>query len=77
MPDARLGERACAFVIPRGDVVLTLDQMKAFLKERGVAAPYWPERLEVVGSLPRTANGKVRKADLRERLKRTTSFESA
>jgi cyclohexanecarboxylate-CoA ligase len=77
MPDARLGERACAFVIPRGNVVLTLDAMKAFLRDKGVAAPYWPERLEVVESLPRTANGKVRKADLRERLKRSTSFESA
>jgi acyl-coenzyme A synthetase/AMP-(fatty) acid ligase len=34
-----------------------------------VAAQYWPERLEVVASLPRTANGKVRKADLRAILK--------
>jgi non-ribosomal peptide synthetase component E (peptide arylation enzyme) len=68
MPDPRLGERACAFVICREGKSLTMKDMQAFLAERGVAKVYWPERLEVVNELPRTANGKVRKADLRVQL---------
>jgi cyclohexanecarboxylate-CoA ligase len=68
MPDARLGERACAFVICRHRQSLDMTAMQDFLASRGVAKVYWPERLEVVGELPRTANGKVRKADLRARL---------
>ena len=68
MPDQRLGERACAFVICRDGQTLDMKAMQEFLAARGVAKVYWPERLEVVAELPRTANGKVRKADLRARL---------
>lgn len=32
---------------------------------------FWPERLEVMDALPRTATGKIRKAELRERLRGT------
>jgi acyl-coenzyme A synthetase/AMP-(fatty) acid ligase len=31
---------------------------------------YWPERLEIARQLPRTANGKIRKADLRAQIAR-------
>ena len=65
MPDPRLGERACAFVICREGQSLDMKGMQAFLAERGVAKVYWPERLEIAHELPRTANGKIRKADLR------------
>ncbi len=68
MPDPRLGERACAFVICREGQSLDMKGMQAFLAERGVAKVYWPERLEIARELPRTANGKIRKADLRARL---------
>jgi cyclohexanecarboxylate-CoA ligase len=70
MPDPRLGERACAFVICRDGKSLDMKGMQTFLSERGVAKVYWPERLEIVGELPRTANGKIRKSDLRARLAR-------
>ncbi len=68
MPDPRLGERACAFVICREGQTLDMQSMQAFLAQRGVAKVYWPERLEIAHELPRTANGKIRKADLRARL---------
>lgn len=68
MPDARLGERACAFVICRDGQSLDMKGMQVFLAQRGVAKMYWPERLEIVDELPRTANGKIRKADLRAQL---------
>jgi len=45
-----------------------MEEMKAFLDEKGVARQYWPERLEVVSELPRTASGKIQKFQLRARL---------
>ena len=77
MPDARLGERACAFVICRDGKSLDMEGMQIFLGERGVAMMYWPERLEIVDELPRTANGKIRKADLRARLAREAQAAAA
>ena len=71
MPDPRLGERACAYVICRDGQTLNMATMQDFLSQRGVAKVYWPERLEIVTTLPRTANGKIRKADLRAQLKAT------
>ncbi|HLG69752.1 MAG TPA: AMP-binding protein [Chloroflexota bacterium] len=64
MPDERLGEKACAYVVPRGE--LTLDGMRDFLREQQLAPVYWPERLELLDALPMTASGKVQKFRLRE-----------
>jgi cyclohexanecarboxylate-CoA ligase len=69
MPDARLGERACAFVALRAGARLDFDQMQHYLDACQVAKHYWPERLEIVDDLPRTPSGKVQKYVLRERAK--------
>jgi cyclohexanecarboxylate-CoA ligase len=61
MPDERLGERACAFVV--GD--LDFETMLDYLDSARVAKTYWPERLELVDSLPRTPSGKIQKFILR------------
>jgi 3-phosphoshikimate 1-carboxyvinyltransferase len=66
MPDQRLGERACAFVVTREP--FTFIQMRQFLDEHKVAKQYWPERLETVPVLPRNVVGKVQKFMLRDRL---------
>jgi 2,3-dihydroxybenzoate-AMP ligase len=66
MPDARLGERACAFVVARGEAV-TLDDIREHLAALGVAKFKWPERIEWVSRLPRSNLGKVDKRSLRER----------
>ncbi|HEV7210732.1 MAG TPA: AMP-binding protein [Blastococcus sp.] len=69
IPDPRLQERACAVVtLEPGAPGVTLEEMQAFLAEKGVAKQYWPERLEVVPELPRTASGKIQKFQLRDRL---------
>ncbi len=73
MPDPRLGERACAFVVPRAGATLDFPSMQRFLDERRVAKPYWPERLEVLESLPRTPSGKIQKFRLRERARALVS----
>ena len=67
MPDARLGERACAFVVLRGALTLDFARMQHYLDACQVAKQYWPERLEIVTELPRTPSGKVQKFVLRER----------
>jgi cyclohexanecarboxylate-CoA ligase len=69
VPDPRLQERACAVVtLQPGVEGFTLAELKAFLEEKGVARQYWPESLEVVGELPRTASGKIQKFQLRAAL---------
>ena len=65
-PDERLGERACAFVVPRKDASLSFQEMVAFLKAQKMAVQYIPERLEIVAELPRTPSGKIQKFKLRE-----------
>jgi len=67
MPDPRLGERACVFIAPRAGCALDLPALRAFLDERRVAKQYWPERLELLEELPKTASGKIQKYVLRER----------
>jgi cyclohexanecarboxylate-CoA ligase len=66
MPDPRLGERACAVVIPRPGHTVTLAELVAFLERQGVARYKFPERLEVVAEFPTTPSGKVQKYRLRE-----------
>jgi acyl-CoA synthetase len=69
-PDARLGEHGCAFVrVAPGADAPTMDDLRAHLAGVGLAKQKWPEDLRVVDELPRTASGKVRKVDLRTRLR--------
>jgi acyl-CoA synthetase len=69
MPDARLGEKVCAFVVPRGAHALDLETLSRHCLASGLARFKVPERLELVTELPRNAAGKVRKDELRNRLK--------
>ncbi len=69
MPDARLGERACAFAVLRRAAAFDFERMQHYLDACQVSKHYWPERLEIVSELPRTPSGKVQKYVLRERAK--------
>jgi cyclohexanecarboxylate-CoA ligase len=66
MPDSRLVERACAFVIPKPDQTLTLEEIVAYLDGRRLARHKFPERLELVSEFPMTPSGKIQKYRLRE-----------
>lgn len=69
VPDPRLQERACACVtLVPGVATLTLEQMQAFLQDKGVAKQYWPERLVVLDELPKTPSGKIQKFQLRKQV---------
>jgi len=65
-PDARLGERACAFLVLRPGQTFDLTDMQTLMAEHKVAKQYWPERVEIVADLPKTPAGKVQKFQLRE-----------
>jgi cyclohexanecarboxylate-CoA ligase len=67
MPDPRLGERACAFVVATPGTVLSFAEMQSHLDAHHVTKTYWPERLELVSELPRTPSGKIQKFVLRDR----------
>ncbi|MGF9978047.1 (2,3-dihydroxybenzoyl)adenylate synthase [Viridibacillus arvi] len=65
MSDDYLGERSCAFVIPR-QMAPTAKELKQFLKERGLATFKIPDRIEFTNSFPKTPLGKVSKKALRQ-----------
>jgi cyclohexanecarboxylate-CoA ligase len=66
IPDPRLGERACAVVIPRAGEALTLGEIVAFLERHQLARQKLPERLELVSEFPMTPSAKIQKYRLRE-----------
>lgn len=67
MPDDRLQERACAYVVPTDPAdPVTFDATISALEARGIATQKLPERLELVAELPMTASGKIKRYELRE-----------
>jgi cyclohexanecarboxylate-CoA ligase len=73
MPDARLGERPCAYVVAKPGAKLDLPELTRFLAKEGMAKTYWPERLELVEEMPRTPSGKIQKFKLREQASKLTT----
>ena len=67
MPDRRLGERVCAYIVPADAAEPpSLHTVKDYLLDKGVALQKVPERVEVVDALPMTATGKIQKHVLRQ-----------
>ena len=66
MPDAVLGERMCACVIPRAGQDVGFEDLLAFLIEKEFAKHKLPERLEVMEDFPLSNFGKVSKKTLVE-----------
>lgn len=66
MPDKVFGERACAFVILRGNSDLSFEELKNFLLGRDIAKFKLPERLEIVHEFPISAAGKILRRELRD-----------
>jgi 2,3-dihydroxybenzoate-AMP ligase len=64
MPDERLGERSCAYLVASSP--LGLSDVQAHFAGLGVAKFKWPERVELVPDLPRTKVGKIDKSALRD-----------
>lgn len=77
MPDPRLGERSCAYVVPVEGAAPTLQELTDFLRGRQIAVQKLPERLELIDALPMTAVGKVRKNVLRDDIAAKLRAEAA
>src|SRR3984957_9482862 len=77
MPDAILGEKACAYVSLRDGETLAISAMREFLAARGLAQFKWPERIEIVSELPLTNVGKIKKAELRRDIAEKLAAERA
>ena len=65
VPDERLGERACCYVVPRPGESVTLEAICDFLLGHEIAKFKLPERLAVVEEMPLTPTRKVIKGRLR------------
>jgi long-chain acyl-CoA synthetase len=65
IPDSALGERVCAVIVAHDGSELTLEEVRDFAAER-IARFKCPEAIRVVTELPKTATGKVEKAQLRK-----------
>lgn len=68
VPDEVLGEKICAYLIPRGESresVPSVPELRGFLRERGLSAFAVPDVFRVVDEFPHTGAGKTSKKDQR------------
>ncbi|NKQ56086.1 acyl--CoA ligase [Amycolatopsis sp. K13G38] len=66
VPDERLGEAVCAFVVPRPRTPPpTPEQLASFMLTQDLAKAKIPTEWRIVDALPRTASGKIQKHLLR------------
>ena len=71
MPDERLGERSCAYVVLKAPHhSLSLEEVVAFFSRKRVAKYKYPEHIVVIEKLPRTASGKIQKFLIRKDIMR-------
>lgn len=76
MPDPRLGERTCAFVVVDGPP-LRLPEVQQHFAALQVAKFKWPERLEHLAEIPRTLVGKTDKKRLHREISAKVAAERA
>jgi non-ribosomal peptide synthetase component E (peptide arylation enzyme) len=62
--DQQMGEKIAAFVVLHAGESLTLEHLTGYMRDLSVAAFKWPERLEIMTSLPRNAMNKVMRNQL-------------
>ena len=67
VPDRRTGERVCAVVVVEAGAHLELASLVEHCQAHKLARHKFPERVELVDTLPRNLTGKVLKAELRAR----------
>ncbi|MBI2851180.1 MAG: AMP-binding protein [Chloroflexi bacterium] len=78
MPDPIMGEKACAYIVPAGEELLTMEEMVSFLKEKGIAPFKMPERLEIVDKFPMVSDGqKIDKKALAQDISQKLNAERA
>ena len=76
VPDEYLGERSCAFIIPRGEKPRAA-AIKAWMRTRNIAEFKVPDQVVLVESFETTAAGKISRKELRARLRAKLLAEEA
>jgi len=77
-PDREMGERCCAYVIPKQGQQFTFEEMVEFLKGKKLAMFKLPERLEIVDEFPAVGDsGKVNKETLKKDIKEKVESEKS
>jgi 2,3-dihydroxybenzoate-AMP ligase len=76
MPDPVMGEKACAFVVPKDGENFTFEEMTEFLLNHKIAKYKLPERLEIRKSLPLRGEHKVLKKELINEIKEILKKET-
>ena len=76
MPDLRMGERICTFMVPQGTDRPTIASVTAYLADAGIPKRIWPEHLEFINEIPYTPTGKVQRYKLMEELLRRLKKEA-
>jgi 2,3-dihydroxybenzoate-AMP ligase len=75
MPDERLGERMCAYVVPQAGKTLAFKELVSFLEGKEIAKFKLPERLELIDAFPVSTFGKVSKKALGEMISEKLAYE--
>lgn len=65
IPDLERGEMVVAFVVPVQGKTFSFNEMTTHMNELGLAKQKFPEKLEIVSSLPMNSVGKVQKNELK------------
>jgi len=66
MPDERLGERICVYVVPKEGETVTMGELTSFMKQKSIAIYKLPQRLEITKEIPKDSIGKILKNILKE-----------
>lgn len=78
VPDEYLGERSCAFIIPRGAIGKPLAfkaELKSWIRGRGLAAYKAPDQIVIVEAFPSTGVGKISRKELRAALREQIALQ--
>ena len=76
MPDPRLGERTCAYIVVQGEP-LSMAELRQHFMRLQVATFKWPERIEHLTEMPRTQVGKTDKKRLQAEIAAKVTTELA
>ena len=69
MPDARLGERVCVYIVCKEGETLTKEDMVEYLTSKEVSRYKIPERVEILPEMPLLPTGKINKLLLAKTIK--------
>ena len=64
--EKEVGNKVCLYIVPRAGEVVSLEEIRGFLRENGIDEFALPERLEILERMPLTRAGKVNYGELRK-----------